>query len=296
MGVFMKKLVCVLILVLFALTSAFFISCKKETNTDQSQTEQPSDTTDSTQKGDDDQGGDSTEMTREEISTTYKTIASKAYEKLNFTKTDTTVFKTKANAFSMTSLPEIGVEIDINSKDQKLVKANAISMVAMIEFVGNLYANSDFTITDKIVSFTVTMSMGSTEVATSLSILPVIDRENNRVYIEMTLEQNNTKTYYVFDLGFDFSTSTLNSMALGVFGIGANGDFEYMNCQRMDGDKFYLTTTGTDEYNAQAKQLYSDFTARLEEGIKLTADFNTEFNAYQQISQKAFNDAANDNN
>ena len=301
----MKKVLCVLISVLLALASALFISCGKETNPDQSQTEQteqtgqPSDSTDPA--GDDTQNGDeggnsSKEMTREEISTVYKTIASKAYEKLNFTKqADTTMFKAKATALSMTSLPEIGDEVDINSNDQKFVRANAISMVAMIEFVGNLYANSEFTITDKIVSFTVTASIGSTEVAGSFSILPVIDKDNNRAYIEMTLEQHGSIAYYVFDLGFDFSSNTLNSMALGIFGIGANGDFEYMNCQRMVKDKFYLTTTGTDEYNAQAKQLYSDFTAKLQEEVKLTADFSTEFNVYEQVSQKAFNDAANNN-
>ena len=274
----MKKLVSILLAICVCLTfGIMLVACGEKPDE-----KQPAD--------------ESKEMTREEISTTYKTIANEAYKKLNFNQTsDTTVSAFKATSLSTTSLPEIGDEVDVNSKDQKFLRANAISMVAMIEFVGNLYANSNFVITEKIVSFMVTMSMGSTEVVVSFSILPVIDKDNNRAYIEMTLEQNNSIVYYAFDLSFDFSTNTLNSMALGIFGIDANGDIESVNCQRMEGEKFYLTTTGTDEYNAQAKQLYSDFTTKKQEEVKLTADFSTEFNAYQQVSQKAYNDAANNN-
>lgn len=148
------------------------------------------------------------EMTKEEISAAYKTVASEAYKKLGFdpNPSEATANKSEVAAMSIKSLPEIGQEETVAASHGL---AFAVSLVAIADMVGDLYANPEFTVTDKVVTFSVA---GAT-----ISLLPVLDVENNRVYIECISNVAGGTSYLVLDFSFNFSSKTLDAMTLGLF-------------------------------------------------------------------------------
>ena len=139
-------------------------------------------------------------MTKEEISAAYKTVASEAYKKLGFdpNPSEATANKSEVAAMSIKSLPEIGQEETVAASHGL---AFAVSLVAIADMVGDLYANPEFTVTDKVVTFSVA---GAT-----ISLLPVLDVENNRVYIECISNVAGGTSYLVLDFSFNFSSKTL---------------------------------------------------------------------------------------
>lgn len=148
------------------------------------------------------------EMTREEISATYKTVASEAYKKLGFDPNPSEAAANKSEVAAMSikrnvSLPEVGQEETVAASHGL---GFAVSFVAIADMVGDLYANPEFTVTDKIVTFDVA--------GVPMSVLPVLDRENNRVYIEFMSMSNGT-SFLVLDFSFNFSSKTLDAMTLG---------------------------------------------------------------------------------
>lgn len=228
----------------------------------------------------------SKEMTREEISVVYKTVANEAYKKLGFKaeSSEAATNKSKVAAMSIKTLPEIGEE---DTVDASHGMGFAVSFVAIADMVGDLYANPGFTVTDKVVTFVVA--------GVQISLLPVLDVENNRVYIEF-MSVTDVTSFLVLDFSFNFSSKTLEAMTLGLF-LGDNEEVKPNFYVRMKNNKFYwISAIGgetTDEYEATGNELYVAFNARKQDEITLTADFNAEYTAYMQTIQKGYSDAMN---
>lgn len=235
----------------------------------------------------------SKEMTREEISTVYKTVANEAYKKLGFNaeSSKAATNKSQVAAMSIKSLPEIGQEATV-AESQGL--GFAVSFVAIADMVGDLYANPEFTLTDNVVTFDVA--------GTPFSLLPVLDRENNRVYIEFmstTTEESNPINYLVLDFSFNFSSNTLDAMTLGLFMGNAEAVKPHFYVRMTDNKFYWLGALGgetTDEYESTGNELYIAFNVKKQNEIRLTADFSTEYAAYMQTVQKGYSDAMNGGN
>lgn len=153
---------------------------------------------------------------------------------------------------SIKSLPEIGQEETVAASHGL---AFAVSLVAIADMVGDLYANPEFTVTDKVVTFSVA---GAT-----ISLLPVLDVENNRVYIECISNVAGGTSYLVLDFSFNFSSKTLDAMTLGLF-LGDNEEKVKPNFYvRMTDNKFYwlgvLGGETTEEYETTGNELYAAF-------------------------------------
>ncbi len=228
------------------------------------------------------------EMTKEEISAAYKTVASEAYKKLGFdpNPSEATANKSEVAAMSIKSLPEIGQEETVAASHGL---AFAVSLVAIADMVGDLYANPEFTVTDKVVTFSVA---GAT-----ISLLPVLDVENNRVYIECISNVAGGTSYLVLDFSFNFSSKTLDAMTLGLF-LGDNEEKVKPNFYvRMTDNKFYwlgvLGGETTEEYETTGNELYAAFNEKKKDEVTLTADFSAEYAAYMQTVQKGYADAMN---
>lgn len=64
-------------------------------------------------------------------------------------------------------------------------------------------------------------------------------------------------------------------------------------CQRIENGKFYLSSTPDQTYIDALAAMKSEFDAKSRTALQLTENFQTEFDGYTSISQKAFQDAAN---
>ena len=230
------------------------------------------------------------EMTREEISAAYKTVASEAFKKLDFEakSSEAAANKSEVAAMSIKSLPEIGQEETVAASHGL---GFAVSFVAIADMVGDLYANPEFTVTDKVVTFDVA--------GVAISLLPVLDVENNRVYIEFMSISESAISFLVLDFSFNFSSKTLDAMTLGLF-MGNAEEVKPNFYVRMTDNKFYwLGTLGgetTDEYETTGNELYAAFNVKKQDEVALTADFGAEYAAYMQTVQKGYSEAMNGEN
>lgn len=231
------------------------------------------------------------EMTREEISAAYKTVADEAFKKLGFdpNPSEAAANKSEIAAMSIKSLPEIGQEETVAASHGL---GFAVSLVAIADMVGDLYANPEFTVTDKVVTFDVA--------GAAISLLPVLDAENNRIYIEFMSKVAGGTSYLVLDFSYNFSSKTLDAMTLGLF-LGDNEEEVKPNFYvRMTDNKFYwlgeLGGETTEEYETTGNELYAAFNEKKKDEVTLTADFSAEYAAYMQTVQKGYADAMNGGN
>lgn len=220
------------------------------------------------------------EMSREQLSSSFKEVSSAAYSKLGFEK------EQSSTVASLFSIPEVGSEVDINGMDAKFLKANAIACVALVDMVGDLYANEDFVVTDNAVTFTISNNNKDA----NLTILPKLDKVANKAELQMVLDMSSDSyAYYYFDMNYDFEAKTLNSFTIHIV-LSFSGKDSYQ-CQRMVGDKFYMTDNPEKEYVDAVAEIKTDYITKKQAAVVLTASFQKEFDVYTAVSQKAMADA-----
>lgn len=255
-----KILISVLSIVVFATCTVCFVACDNHN-----------------------EGNDQITLTREELSAAFKDSANAAFTLLGFDNSNT---KNVAKSMTSYNLPVVGDKVDESGTDIKHLKANAISSVALINMIGDLYANKNFVVTNKAVSFEVNYNNNTAK----LTILPKVDKIENKVEMEISLELSGSLMYYCFELDYDFETEILSSFSIHIVFPGDISDG--YQCQRMDGDEFYMTTNPPQNYVDALAGIKNEFLAKKQDAVNLTANFQTEFDAYMAISQKAFTDAS----
>ncbi len=226
----------------------------------------------------------STALTRTELAEVFKATANAAFAQLGFDNSPATTVA--ATAYS---LPVVGEAVSEDSNDAKFLKANAIGNVGLINMIGELYENEHFVVTEDAVSFVVVYNGASS----TLTLLPSVDKAANKVEVEIALDTTisgvSTSSYYYFDLDYNFATSELSAFGIHIYIAG----FEKFQCQRMENGTLYNEDAPSTEYVTALTALKDAFAAKKTTAVQLTANFQTEFDGYISISQKAFQDAAN---
>ncbi|MBE6702851.1 MAG: hypothetical protein E7585_05520 [Ruminococcaceae bacterium] len=177
----------------------------------------------------------------------------------------------------------------------KSLKADACTMFALVNMIGEYYENDAFIVTTDAVSFTIqSNSLMSQPVTVEITLLPRLDTENGKIYLEMILdmpELSNT-AYYHFVLGYDFEGDAgVTSFHLVM--IQGGGDKSYSE-QKMSADgKFYKRSEFTPEFTSAADALMTAFEAKKAEGQTITGDLAEEFDRYCSIGSRAYMNAMN---
>lgn len=228
----------------------------------------------------------STALTRTELAEVFKATANAAFAQLGFDNSPATTVA--ATAYS---LPVVGEAVNGDDMSAKFLKANAIGNVGLINMIGELYENENFVVTEDAVSFVVDYRGASS----TLTLLPSVDKAANKVEAEFALDATidgvSNSLYFYFDLDYNFATSELSAFGIHIYIAG--GSSETFQCQRMENGTFYLEDEPSTEYVTALTALNDAFAAKKATAVQLTANFQTEFDGYTSISQKAFQDAAN---
>lgn len=222
-----------------------------------------------------------TEMSRAELSAAFKDSAKAAFLQLGFDTASNVAAQTMAY-----NLPVVGEEVDINGTDAKHLKANAIACVGLINMIGELYENESYPLTDKTVGFTVNYR----GINADLTILPKVDKEADKVELEMLLDLAESGSfYYYFDMDYHFETKSLSMF--GIHLVISSGSSDMFQSQRMENGKFYLEDDPAQEYIDGLSNVKTSFLTQKESGLVLTESFQEEFDGYLEISQRAFEEA-----
>lgn len=251
--------------------------------------------------------GNISSMSKEELATTFKSLALDSWQQLG--AGDPTVQATatrtlSANEVSLMSINKSSLpsEMEEQTGDTVLyIKETGATMMAYVYMLGEYYENENFVVSDKVVTFNVNVvDPNSKEIYTSvLSFLPKIYKDDNRVSVEMFLSSNEmqslgyskAKAYYLFDIGFDFNNNKLLSYYfLNIQKNIKNNGEDYEEFTEMGEDKngkCFGNVKVSDDFKNACRDIFNDFNSRKEQGLTLSGNFDEEFNRYGDRANKA---------
>lgn len=270
-------------------------------------------------------------MTKDELATTFKTVAKKAWKALGAgdpTEEQTTEESTQQtvtrSSEQVSSIRFAGAEIPNEMKEATGDKETqtlmwAASVIGTVYWVGNLYENENFEVSDKVVSFNVNMSDpfakdpdNAEQYVLDIGFLSNVDKENGKIVIESSVGFDNVplvkfpmpynRNYAIIEIGYDFGASEFKYIhGLTVGGLITEEVSESFTIKEFsiteEGKCFYLeakddngTINGcTDEYRTVALSEFDDYYKRKSNGLTLLGNFDKEFNDCNEISEKAGN-------
>lgn len=169
----------------------------------------------------------------------------------------------------------------------KVLKADAATFTALVNMIGDYYANENFIVSDKALTFMIDAanlsSQGSMNI--ELTMLPVVDIQNNKITLEMLMVMPDLSTmYYNFDIGYDFA-GTNNVTDFNMLVIQNKSSYTQ---QKMENQKFYAVKTFTTEQKTAANQMQTNFLTKKTQGPTLQGNFSDEFNNYCIVANNAF--------
>ncbi len=248
-------------------------------------------------------------LSKAEMAVALKSVAKKSWEQLGAgdpTQDQTLITALSANKASFMSYDKNTLPDEMTEQtDQDNVtgiKALGSTMIAIVYMIGEYYENEDFVVSDKVVNFVANMvDPNSQEVyGTNLSLLPKVDKANNKVTLEMfltsdhmqSLTYNHVESYYYFSVDFDFKSERMLSFyALNVQQniTSQNKNSEEFNeiGQTADG-KIVGNVTESDNFKTACRKVFSDFKDEVSQGLTLTGNFDKEFNNYTANSNRAY--------
>lgn len=169
----------------------------------------------------------------------------------------------------------------------KVLKADAATFTALVNMIGDYYANENFIVSDKALTFMVNTthlsSQGTMDI--ELTILPVVDVQNNKITLEMLMVMPDLTTmYYNFDIDYNF-VGTKNVTGFNMLVIQNKSSYIQ---QKMQDQKFYAVKTFTTAQKSAANQLQTNFLTKKTQGPTLQGNFSDEFNNYCIVANNAF--------
>ena len=169
----------------------------------------------------------------------------------------------------------------------KVLKADAATFTALVNMIGDYYANENFIVSDKALTFIVNAthlsSQGTMDI--ELTILPVVDVQNNKITLEMLMVMPDLTTmYYNFDIDYNF-VGTKNVTGFNMLVIQNKSSYIQ---QKMQDQKFYAVKTFTTAQKSAANQLQTNFLTKKTQGPTLQGNFSDEFNNYCIVANNAF--------
>lgn len=216
------------------------------------------------------------EMTRAEISATYKEIAGNTLEAFGYQNP----FAPQAMAITIpdqkveTTDPHAIANIDNNAK----TGAGIIYMISL------LYENDAFVTTNGIAIFNATINMFGDDYEQNYVIKSSLDVPNNKVYIEAIITVGGSEQYSNAVLSYDFTAkelisfrfvSCLEFMNMGVdMELTADGRNMWYEAQTADDPVFIALVNMKNQFKTSAESV-----------TPLTEDFSTECQTYFDVLQ-----------
>lgn len=233
-------------------------------------------------------------MSNEEKASAYKEVATKTWSKIGITNP-------LANLASYTSADnsnddKIEVTISDNNDNSLQFKITANNMATVLYLVGSLYENDNFKLTDGVVKFNATATVGETQRNYNFTLKPKLNIEKNKVYLEAYIAVDETSIQYVkVDADYDFDKSELKAFTVDYY--------TYVN-NIIDGqtssDEIFTRVTLSDEGKAEIQQS-KDSTKSFAQNIttnknafvdatkdvkKLEVNFNATIQAYFSLTTR----------
>ncbi len=224
-------------------------------------------------------GGDG--LTQAEASSIYKNAAKSAWTMLGVD--DPTVEETGAMLMSV-EIPDFMPESD-SDDTKEVLKYNLVRMGVNVNFIGDLYANENFVLTDKVVTFNAGATMGGMFFEGEFSMCSSIDKENNKIYCEIGVggPMVNAYNYYVLDLDYNFDEMEVTAFRCVFYEPGY-----VFNDQRYTAEgKCYIAASSELELYQESLDAYvADFNQRRVDGVFLTERFDAEYQRMANLAEK----------
>ena len=219
-------------------------------------------------------------MSKVELSTLYKDVATKSWQKLDIENPTQSVLSLS----SVASLPSNEYEVPSAVLGEYKTKMGQI--VALVNMVGDLYANDSYANVDKAVIFYVNyvFSLTNTEMA-KVCVLPVVDKADGVVSLKASVQTESLGyNYYEFIASYDF-----NSSMLGDFRVIANENGRCFDASIRNGKTYVNNACFTSEYEAELDDIIEGFKTDCKNGKSISASFQTEFDAYIRVCAQLTN-------
>lgn len=226
------------------------------------------------------------ELTSAQKATIYKEVAVSTWAEIGVD--DPTIETTALALMSVSSIPDKKQETT-DTDDLLLIKMNSNNMASVLYFIGLLYENPNFALTDGIVKFDGTASVGmegeSYEYSYTFTLKPSLDIENNKVYLESyTITNGLYEQYIVIDANYNFETKTMLSFRM----CAVSGGEMYLDLGITEDDKYevYATTNTTDDFAVAIDSEFTSFKNTVQNIPKLNTLFSEEIQTYMTLCQK----------
>ncbi len=227
-------------------------------------------------------------ITMQEASAIYKQAAKSGWELLGYNDPTEITEAQIANATTMSAknineqFPDFTDEID----DKSTILGNLARTNLYVNLIGDLYANENFVLSNKIVTFSVNATFGSDSVLEiEISMCAKIDKPNDTIYIEIAYLPVGSDRYnfFIINMGYDFDKQLSTDFRAIYYEPGyVFNDQKYT----ADGKCYISMSDSLSSYQESLDNYVNDFIARKESGIFLTAKFNEEFQKVSDLATK----------
>ena len=256
----------------------------------------------------DDSTIDDGSMSKSELATTFKSVAKQSWEKLGagdpLLATTSQSLLTKFTSINSLNRKDIPNEMTEQTGDEAIgVKAMSATMMAYVYMIGEYYENDNFVVSDKVVTFNldnIILPNEKTQASACLSLLPKVDKNNNKVIVEMFLTTDTmythiyslVKSYYYFDIDYNFQTNqTMGCYFLNVQNNKTvkNTDYEEFTEMSIDKNgKCLGNVLISNNFKTVCNQTLKNFESEIAQGEFLTGNFCDEFNRYGDRANRAY--------
>ena len=219
-------------------------------------------------------------MSKAELSTLYKDVADKSWQKLDVANPTQSVLSLS----SVATLPSNEYEVPSAVLGEYSTKMGQI--VALVNMVGDLYATDSYVNVDKAVTFYVNyvFSLTRTEIA-KVCVLPVVNKDDGVVTLKASVQTESLGyNYYEFIVSYDFNSSTL-----GDFRVIANENGLCFDASVKSNKTYVNNACFTSDYEAELDDIIEGFKTDCKNGKSISASFQTEFDAYIRICAQLTN-------
>ncbi len=224
-------------------------------------------------------------MSKQEVAQTYKQVAKGVWTLLGVSDPtqSSTGAVTGASLMSI-EIPDLTTETTGESSFE-LAKYNLAGTNLYINFIGDLYSNENFVLTDKLVTFNAGGDMDGFNYNSTFTMYNKIDMANNNIYVELGISdpQVNNYTYLIFDIGYDFTQKIATSYRMIYYEPGYIFNDQIYTAE----GKFYISDSNELPLYQESLDAYvSKFETKKQEAVVLTARFDEEFQRMSDLASK----------
>lgn len=237
---------------------------------------------------DGDKGNPTDSLTNEQLSDVYKQTALQTWSKIGIQ--DPTASGGNADALSVNITDKRAETTD--STNIQLIKQNAAADAALIYLLGELYNNASFVLTNDIVKFGTTSTIGGMTCEYDFILSPLIDTAKSKIYFEAIVDvtmpssgsdsadgatTQSSEQYVYAEFDYDFTKAELT--AFRFCGI-AGGMYIDLGIDSSGKNLIYYTTESTDDFAVAVNSAKTSLRNRAENISELSASFQTECQTY----------------